>query len=93
MTIINGIERTSRRVEIETTPEDVLNVLRIDLLAKHGIRRQDAYIDKNGSLICDNHDGGGGHSWVTEQVLMVAPPKTLTDGLRAINTLRFAFKT
>lgn len=83
---MKGYEQVSRQVEIEIRPFDAYQALRAEVLRSVGVR-PDAFVNKDGFLAHDEHDGGGGHSWVDEIIDNKKPTQVQLDALKALNTI------
>lgn len=86
--LVDGVERTSREVQIEIYPSQLYCTTRAFILRKFGVLNPSAYLNRKGELVSDEHDGGGGHSWVEESVILKDPPADLVKALNAIESLQ-----
>ena len=84
---VKGIEKVQREVQIELYPSQLYCATRAYILRTFGVLNVNATLNETGKLVSYDREGGGGHSWIEENVILEKPPGELVEALNAMRVL------
>lgn len=83
---VRGDRTVHERVEVEVNPRDAFEELAKLVKARHGLSAHS--YERNGKVVEDHSDGGGGHSWTDTVVVVELPTAEQLHALRTIDAMR-----